>query len=492
MSEEQFPGLPLREAHPELAPIFEEMESRHDQRFAALLRHPGVHFEKEPPIQAEQLNTIGFPIAEKERLEALCADADFLEASTRRDQIAIAEKHLRGFVAGRRMTFEAIGRFFGVSPAIIQKQMQSAKTPTRLPGRHSVLSNELKLWIADLVHSRTLQRNPITDSELLDLLESQHQVVLCADTLRHVIRNMDSVKTIVGRPMEAERVAVNPDEISAWFDRLRTIVDGIPRGFVFNMDETGCSDYTDSREVRVIAPIGDPEPWIAVPSDRHSKRSTFVACIAADGFRMKPFVIVPRVTAEKELRYYGYDESNAVLTFQTNAFMTSALFELWATTVFFPTVDRRRRDLAYDGRVLLLLDGLGSHHTAKFLSECETRKIEILPLIPHASDQIQPLDLLTFAMMKQTFSASKFNQLANPQSNKIVRMLGAWFAASAPHHNVEAFMSVGLIPVERDGRFFLTVVPEKARRVRGSGVVEPAGRIFPLDAGERFRLPTGI
>jgi hypothetical protein len=116
------------------------------------------------------------------------------------------------------------------------------------------------------------------------------------------------------------------------------------------MDETDCSDYIDSREVRVIAPIAYPEAWIAVPYDRHSKGSTFVACIAADGARMNPFVIVPRVTTEKELKYYGYDKSNAVLTFQTNAFMTTALFELWATTVFFPTVERRRQDLAYDGR----------------------------------------------------------------------------------------------------------------------------------------------
>jgi hypothetical protein len=30
-------------------------------------------------------------------------------------------------------------------------------------------------------------------------------------------------------------------------------------------------------------------------------------------------------------------------------------------------------------------------------------------------------------------------------------MLGAWFGASAPHRNVEAFMNVGLIPYERDG-----------------------------------------
>jgi hypothetical protein len=118
--------------------------------------------------------------------------------------------------------------------------------------------------------------------------------------------------------MEAKRVAVNPDKISAWFDRLSSIIDGIPRESVFNMDETGYSDHTDSREVRIIAPIDYPDPSIPIPYDRRSKRSTFVACIAADGFRMKPFAIVPRFTGEKELGDYGCDEPNVILISQSN------------------------------------------------------------------------------------------------------------------------------------------------------------------------------
>jgi hypothetical protein len=117
--------------------------------------------------------------------------------------------------------------------------------------------------------------------------------------LLHVIQDMDSVKTIVGRPMEVEHVALSSDQISEWFARLSAIVQDIPREFILNVDETGCSDCTDSREVRVIAPIAYPEPRIPVPSDRDSKRSTFVAYLATHGFRMTPLVIVPRVTAEK-------------------------------------------------------------------------------------------------------------------------------------------------------------------------------------------------
>jgi hypothetical protein len=95
--------------------------------------------------------------------------------------------------------------------------------------------------------------------------------------------------------------------------------------------------------------------------------------------------------------------------------------------------------------------------------------------------------------MKQGFSASEFNQLMNAQSNKVVRMLGAWFGASAPHHNVEAFMNASLISYERDGRFFLMVVLAKARRVRGSDTFErPARPDFPPRAHRRFRLPTGV
>jgi hypothetical protein len=98
---------------------------------------------------------------------------------------------------------------------------------------------------------------------------------------------------------------------------------------------------------------------------------------------------------------------------------TAALFELWAATVFLPTIEQRLPDLAHDGRVVLLMDGLESHHTSRFLAECKTPQIDVLFLIPHASDQIQPLDLLTFLLMKQGFSASKFNRLSNPQSNKV-------------------------------------------------------------------------
>jgi hypothetical protein len=68
--------------------------------------------------------------------------------------------------------------------------------------------------------------------------------------------------------------------------------------------------------------------------------------------------------------------------------------------VFFPIIDQRRRDFSYQSKTLLLMDGLGSHHVEQSLADSAVRNIGVSFLIMHASDQLQALDLLTFANMK--------------------------------------------------------------------------------------------
>jgi hypothetical protein len=169
--------------------------------------------------------------------------------------------------------------------------------------------------------------------------------------------------------------------------------------------------------------------------------------------------------------------------------MTRSLFESWATEVFFPAVAERRLQCGYQGTALLIMDGLGAHRTQRFADECQARGIEILFLVPRSSDQTQPLDLLTFSLMKQRFAGSKFNCVSSSQSNRAVRILGAWFEASAPHHNIEAFMNLGLVPSEQEGRFVLVVDCEHARRAREWP--KPGGKIpaAPLPDGARRRTP---
>jgi hypothetical protein len=59
--------------------------------------------------------------------------------------------------------------------------------------------------------------------------------------------------------------------------------------------------------------------------------------------------------------------------------------------------------------------------------------------------------------------------LENPQSNRLVRILGAWSESSAPHHNIEAFLRIDQVPFEeplKSGEHSLRVQREAARWVR--------------------------
>jgi hypothetical protein len=78
------------------------------------------------------------------------------------------------------------------------------------------------------------------------------------------------------------------------------------------------------------------------------------------------------------------------------------------------------------------------------------------PLIAHASHILQPLDLVAFAILKRKFTNTRFDKLGNPQSKKIVRMMAAFYQASAPHQNAMAFENLGLIPfMGADKLFYL-------------------------------------
>jgi hypothetical protein len=74
--------------------------------------------------------------------------------------------------------------------------------------------------------------------------------------------------------------------------------------------------------------------------------------------------------------------------------------------------------------------------------------------------------------MKRYFSGSRFTPLENPQPNGLVRILGAWSESSTSHHNIEAFLRIGLVPFEallRSEEYYLKV--HRGSRKDGGGCV---------------------
>jgi hypothetical protein len=99
----------------------------------------------------------------------------------------------------------------------------------------------------------------------------------------------------------------------SWDNIIGAELMGISRRFVFNIDQTGCPEYIDSQKATNVFPIDYPNPSVPVPANCHTKRSTFIMCIAADGYRRRPSVIVDRATVEAGEALSGGDGSNGSL-----------------------------------------------------------------------------------------------------------------------------------------------------------------------------------
>ena len=211
-----------------------------------------------------------------------------------------------------------------------------------------------------------------------------------------------------------------------------------------------------------------------------------VGCISGDGTALKPLIILPRKTIEEEVITFGYNTNHVLFAYQEHAFMTARLFEHWAESILFEEVGRRREATGYTGPCVLILDGLRAHHSDSFESACYERGIILHFLVPHTSDQVQMLDLVTFGLMKLWISRSTFNALSSKQSNQIIKMMGAWHQSTAPHLVISAFNAAGMIQYLRDGVIYYRIDRSKAKGVRKweegvSNLGVPAGKRIMIE-----------
>jgi hypothetical protein len=91
--------------------------------------------------------------------------------------------------------------------------------------------------------------------------------------------------------MEAQQVEVGKAAVAAFYDELEAMIERVPATMIYKADETGCSDWVDAHEIRVLVPVPYPGSSIAVPVDRHSKIATLPGCIAADGSTIRPMTV---------------------------------------------------------------------------------------------------------------------------------------------------------------------------------------------------------
>jgi hypothetical protein len=254
------------------------------------------------------------------------------------------------------------------------------------------------------------------------------------------------LKTVYSRALDTSRFeGVTYPIVNAYFDALTDLFleNPYPSDAIFNVDETGFALGT-TLPSKVLIRRGDTIAFKKISG--RQEWITAIECIGASGIALPPLLIfkakytntawIPASTPEN----WKFSTSTSGWTSDNHAYE-------WLTTLFEP--ETRRND---GKRRLLLLDGHGSHLTARFIAFCIDKSIDLVVLPPHTSHILQPLDVGVFSPLKRALSA-EIEKLFRLDTRRIPRVewteayITARNRAFIPRSIESSFRASGIYPL---------------------------------------------
>ena len=287
---------------------------------------------------------------------------------------------------------------------------------------------------------------------------------------RVIMRDLD---TAVPQPVEDLRIeACYYDNFVQFFNKLRDMTTAYQydRDLVINVDETTTSADTTKRTTKVLYdPNIDVRPMASVPSKQ--EHVTLCCGIAASGKSLIPTFIIKNksVSVEDSLVGPQFDCGDYAIASSANGwqdavryllffdfYVLQRTFRQWLEIILL----RHRQGLnKSDERILLIMDGHGTHTMESSVDFCRLNKIDVCFMPAHTSHILQPLDVGIFSSYKAAYRrAAKERGIndvecswASEATRNRCRMLGR--ALIANMHAVtaykvrRAFYDTGIYPV---------------------------------------------
>ena len=438
----------------------------------------------------------------EEWLKVITSD-EYQALLTQREQIRYCFDHLSGveIAPSLRFTHAQIAAKFGISRQVAERQVKKAKEGVAAPHRPCILTNEEKENLLQYLQESWRNQEWPSYQQVNEYIEAHFEKEISDDTLRHIIANnfKDNVKVVDGEPLEDKRFKVSYDAISGYLDKLASILPFIDYRFVYNLDETGEEEFVDTRSIKVLVPSDFPDKKAKIPVRRGKKRFTIVHCICTDGGFIPPYIIVPRKTINSDI-YKIYNPDQICFKYQQKGFMNDVLFKGYFNDHFLNCLSQKRQQLGYEGDALLIMDNLLAHKKAVgcpvdqdhiYIPEV---KLHILFLVPHSSDQTQPLDLGIFGSQKRMSQNVKRKKGLSSFSQSLNRALQGIHQSSSPRAITSAFEQGGILRnVIYDKQsnkciIKLFVCYKKCRAIRG--IKSPEEKQEENEMFQRIRIDT--
>lgn len=268
---------------------------------------------------------------------------EFLMARDYRDQVGIMCRVLRDEM-DNSFSYEKIGCFFepNKSPSAILQQEKKYKEGSKQNGRPPLLSDEEIETLKILIQERIEDEGYPSYEDISDIIVDNFNKFIALPSIRTIIKRLEEFKVVKAAPIESGRYYCQLDDIKKFYDDLQVLLEEVPIGWLFNLDETGQQDFVDSRDTFVIVPSSRSlEANIRYGVDRNGKRCTILHCIKSDGKFLKPLIVLPRKTIDTEV-FNEISPEDVMIAEARTGFIDTRIFCKWFDEIFLAKIARTR------------------------------------------------------------------------------------------------------------------------------------------------------
>ena len=323
------------------------------------------------------------------------------------------EEALLAYNSDPSVPIRAIARSFGIPESTLRHRIKGRASRSCAHEYRQILSECEEKTLARWITHLTATGYPASTALVVDMAkqirEQRHRLKADATSPpsrrpigkrwldRFRKRHPDIQGTWTRQIESARHNAVNAEAVKRWFDAVTELFleHQYPPEQIYNMDESGFAVGT-SQTSRVLVNVREKSSWKVV----HGRQEwiTAIECISAAGEALAPMLIFK--AKHTNTSWIPTDAPDDWRFTISNSGWTSDSHALeWVQGTFEPQTRPSGSQ-----RRLLIMDGHGSHITARFISFCMDNAIDLLILPPHCSHVLQPLDVGVFSPLKRALA----------------------------------------------------------------------------------------
>lgn len=359
-----------------------------------------------------------------------------------------------------------LGQIYNVSDGNARKIICRANKIQNKVGRPFIFAQEIEILIVQEISSKRNTHEFMTIPEILRYIEETFNKVLSRGWANTFIdRHKEEIEKAIISPQDQSRLEIPRSYLIRYLDIVELLIDVAPAELVYNIDETGLSDWEERKPKTVVIPKGVPKEQLHYPVNRGNRHVTLLVTISAGGDAYFPMAITsdPNLVGIFDLGIRK--DVDLTLKISNSSYVNKEIFNDHIINYFIPQVIKDRECCGFvTSPAILFFDNCSSHLDENLLKILAKNLIIVISYPSHTSNVFQVLDILLFGVLKNHKKYLPKNDNISPKIDHLYRIFHSYELSTCSTTVRSSFVKAGFNYIKKGGSYFLQLNREKIEK----------------------------